>query len=984
VITPRATRVLRVAGLRHFRQTLVSLASEGQPLDARDRLFVVPTHAAGAHLRRAIEHLRLRGTEACIFPEMVTRDELTQRLASRALGGPPLLSAIERGVLMAAACRRAADTGTPPPFRLRPGLVAEILGFYDALRRQRRSVDAFERLTLDSLEPNAPIDRGADRLVHQTRFLVASFRAFEAASAATGAVDEHVLRTATIDVGSVRPWTHVIVAVGDRASSPYGLWPCDYDLLSRVAGLSRLDIVATEAALSDGLRERLHDVLPDVDDVSVPDEGVDPGPCLVTQAPPAGAGPAAGPVLVHIVRDREEEVAGFARSVRERARQGEGPPLERVALVVRRPLPYVYLAREVLRSAGVPCQMFDALPLAAEPYAAALDLVLSSVTSNHSQAALMGLLGSPHLVAAAGRAPTPAAVHMLGRRLKEAGYLGGEAELAALIEHWANDSSAAAVTGAGAAALVLVRELAPLGSRQPASGHLGVLRSFLAAHDRLPGLDDALAPRHLRARAAILAGLAALDEAYAAHDPASVDFADLAFTIRGWIETQTFAPRTGTEGVHVVDAESAAFGEFDDVQLAGLVEGEWPQRPRRGIFYSPGLLKPLGWPAESERLAGERSLFRNLLRLPMGRLLVSAFSLEDDAIVSASPFADDVVAAGLAQTVALAAPARVFEEEALTMAPMRPDVLPVFAAAWARLRWPGLVAGYTPAPASVPVARAAAWSVSALERYQDCPFKFFAADVLRLEEPPEDRSVLTPRTRGRFIHEVFQHCFEAWDERGGTSITPERIGEARALFVAVAEEHLAGLPESDVSLERSRLLGSPAALGVIDVVLGLEASRDEPVERRWLEYRLDGEFSLGASDGRRASLRGVVDRVDLLSGRRLRVIDYKSGTAPNAKRALQVPIYALCASERLQQQDGQGWTVHEAAYVALSGKRSLAHVVRAGSGDAGGVLDAARERVFSAIDAIDQGEFPPRPHDTIICGYCAFGSVCRKDYVGDE
>jgi hypothetical protein len=97
-----------------------------------------------------------------------------------------------------------------------------------------------------------------------------------------------------------------------------------------------------------------------------------------------------------------------------------------------------------------------------------------------------------------------------------------------------------------------------------------------------------------------------------------------------------------------------------------------------------------------------------------------------------------------------------------------------------------------------------------------------------------------------------------------------------------------------------------------------------------------------------------------------------------------VPIYALCASERLQQQDGQSWTVHEAAYVALSGKRSLAHVVRAGAGDAGGVLNAARERVFSTLDAIDRGEFPPRPHDTIICGYCAFGSVCRKDYVGDE
>ena len=43
--------------------------------------------------------------------------------------------------------------------------------------------------------------------------------------------------------------------------------------------------------------------------------------------------------------------------------------------------------------------------------------------------------------------------------------------------------------------------------------------------------------------------------------------------------------------------------------------------------------------------------------------------------------------------------------------------------------------------------RAPAYSLSALERYQDCPFKFFASDVLRLEEVPEDESSTASRTR---------------------------------------------------------------------------------------------------------------------------------------------------------------------------------------------------------------------------------------------
>ena len=42
------------------------------------------------------------------------------------------------------------------------------------------------------------------------------------------------------------------------------------------------------------------------------------------------------------------------------------------------------------------------------------------------------------------------------------------------------------------------------------------------------------------------------------------------------------------------------------------------------------------------------------------------------------------------------------------------------------------------------------------------------------------------------------------------------------------------------------------------------------------------------------------------------------------------------------------------------------------------------ERVFAAVDGMARGEFPPRPHDPMMCSYCAYALVCRKDYVGDE
>jgi len=311
-------------------------------------------------------------------------------------------------------------------------------------------------------------------------------------------------------------------------------------------------------------------------------------------------------------------------------------------------------------------------------------------------------------------------------------------------------------------------------------------------------------------------------------------------------------------------------------------------------------------------------------------------------------------------------------------------VLSDAARAWAARRFARPADSVTGGQTSAHVAPA--YSISALERYQDCPFKFFAANVLQLDELPEDEAALSPRARGRFIHEVFQRFFEACDRAGFRTITSETLDSARELFADVAEPLLANLPDADAALERTRLFGSAISVGIIDVVLGLEASHPVDVVERWLEHRLEGDFLLGASDRHAVPLRGVADRIDLLADNRFRVIDYKSGSAPNAKRALQVPIYALCAQERLAEQRGGTWDVEEAAYVAFTGKKSLVPVIhrKIGKDERVSVLADARARLLDIVDGIERGEFPPRPYEPRICSYCAYPSVCRKDYVGDE
>lgn len=989
MITPRWTRLVRTTTLAAFRRAAAELACEGAPLDTRDRLVVVPTRAAASLLITGLERQKLSASGAMLHPEFITSRELPIRFAERA--EPSLMGSRPeaREILMGVACRVAAEGGHPPPFHLRPGLIAEVLEFYDALARRRKDIATFERLALGRLEAGAEYDRGAERLVRQTRFLVSAFTAFEQLSSERGLLDEHGLRRAAMVRPADRPWRHVVITVGDDSRDRYGLCAADWDLLTRVSGLERLDLVVTDQSLAGAWHERVHELLPGIEEVRF---DVEPGSKAVLRAPRKSGeqrsegNRASSRLRAWEARDREEEVADFARWTRSLHRENPAISLDRIALIVRQPLPYVYLARELLRSANVPCQTFETLPLAAEPYAAALDLVFSAVSTNLSRASAIALLSSPHLHwLVDGKPVSPASIAAADALLSERGYLGGLDALQRIVTAVSDapKGPTRAATTALPALEALVRaaaDLEPLRLEAPAADHLETLLAFLREHDADVADHELVRSRSLRARAAIQGILVVLRNEYRELDVQPVEFDRIAALVRRWIESHTFAPRTGDGGVHLVDAESAKFGDFDYVHIAGLVDGEWPERPRRNVFYGASLLRDLGWSAESDRADHARVAFVDLLGLASTAVTVSTFNLEDDSVVAASSLLDELDSAVLETVEAERDRTRIFEVEVLATGPVELTGVDegIRRAVKHRLERPaaddprfrGATSGHS----------VTAYSLSSLERYQDCPFKFFARDVLRLTEAPGDEPFLSPRARGRFVHEVFHRFFEAWDARGAQTITVENLDSARTLFADIAAPLLAALGESDAALERARLFGSAINVGIVDVVLGLEASRPATIVERWLESSFEGEFSLGQDDGPRVPIRGIADRVDLLDGNRLRVIDYKTGYAPSPTRALQVPIYALCAKERAEQRDGKAWAVVEAAYVAFSGKKTMVPVVGAGE-DPGPILADARERLLEVVDGVSRGEFPPRPHDLMLCRSCAYPSVCRKDYV---
>ena len=948
--TPRRIRLVRTDGPRALHAALQSACASRAGRPAARLGLLVPTRSAAALLRQAV---------GSGIP--ITRQDWYEQLHASLPGVPPRFPAIEREVLLAAAAREAAAQGAEPPFALRPGLVAEMLAFYDTLLANRRTLDRFESLLVADLEPRVDIDRGADRLLRQTRFLVSAYRRFQARMAEAGGIDEDGLRRRLLETECACPYEEIVVATADRAADPAGgLYPADLDLLARLPGLRLVTFVATARALAAGFGERLRDAFPDLEEAEW-----EPGDASAPE--PAAA--------CFRYRDREEELRGTALRFTRMANTGDPAPPPRLALVFARPLPYVYLARTAFADAGLAVEVSDALPLAAEPFAALLEQVFQAALSRFSRPSVVALLRSPHLaIEVDGGVPGAAAVSRLERALLDAGYAGNPRRLADLAEGWTGDLAHAA-----RAAAAVASELAPLASPAPLSAHVATIRAFLLARERPADPVDAVGQRHLRARAAALSVLDGLGEAARRFDDPPVALETLAAQLRRWMEAQTFAPReheAGAGGVHLLDARAALFGTFDLVHLAGLVAGEWPEPPRHEILYPQFLLAQLGWPPPSGYAAAARAEFEDLLRLARRETSISTFLLENDTIVEPSPLLDSVVAGTESAT-----------PEGERAVPDEPGE-PGFAVGPEGEAW--LLIRQQRRPSSDPryhgeagKVRPGTLSVSAIDRYLDGPFKYFAANVLHLEEEPEDDPAIAPKARGIFVHELFRAFFAAWQRRGGAGITAATLSEARALFAAVAEEQLQNLPPGHAAAERLRLLGSMAAPGLGEMVFEAEASRPTAVVERLLEYPFDGVFVLeGGGAARPVRLRGKIDRVDLLADRTLRVVDYKTGRAPDAGRSIQLPAYLLCAAQQVSRERGGEFTAGEALYVAFGEPEPVRWVVKP-EGDHREVAEAV-SRLFGAVDAIAAGSFPPRPATRRLCTTCGFRSVCRKDYVDAE
>ncbi|MER7132227.1 RecB family exonuclease [Streptosporangium saharense] len=239
--------------------------------------------------------------------------------------------------------------------------------------------------------------------------------------------------------------------------------------------------------------------------------------------------------------------------------------------------------------------------------------------------------------------------------------------------------------------------------------------------------------------------------------------------------------------------------------------------------------------------------------------------------------------------------------------------------------------------------------------FMTCPLLYRFRVIDRLPEPPSPAAV-----RGTMVHSVLERLYDL-----------PAAERTRAAAVELLEPQWRRLLASEPSYEamftdeseRAEWLSQAAVM--VERYFTLEdPTRLEPAERElYVEATLDNGLVL----------RGYIDRLDVAPSGEVRVVDYKTGSAPGpafeAKALFQMRFYALA----LWRLHGSVPRVLQLMYLGGQGE-----VLRYAPDEADLLATERKVRaLWTAIErAMETGEWPPRP--SRLCDWCNYRELCPQ------
>jgi hypothetical protein len=274
----------------------------------------------------------------------------------------------------------------------------------------------------------------------------------------------------------------------------------------------------------------------------------------------------------------------------------------------------------------------------------------------------------------------------------------------------------------------------------------------------------------------------------------------------------------------------------------------------------------------------------------------------------------------------------------------------------------------------------AVFSVTGLEVFADCPFRFLGEKILCLEEAVGGTEYESPRIAGILYHEVLRDVFKRIKNTDGRFLS-EKID----------------IYEAWIREARDGLFRNPRRFDFVPVRPVLTALYERTAEDAAALLQREADYYDGylvedvevscstAVEEAGAILKGRIDRVSRHPGREgLLVVDYKKGKPPTRKTvtgeaegppSFQIPAYVL-----LLERTGR--TVEEASYYSVFGGNFT--VVFGGAEDAwldrrrlAEVTEKLVEALRDAAARVKGGDYRAVSDN---CLHCGFRALCRMKY----
>lgn len=606
------------------------------------------------------------------------------------------------------------------------------------------------------------------------------------------------------------------------------------------------------------------------------------------------------PRVVHAPSaDQQAEIFDICRRIA--AEAASGRPYRDMGVVMRTERPYAAMFRTALSRFGIPARFYFSANLEQQAPVRFIFDAVTAILSGWSYDDLLPLIRQDALNI------TPADRHSeefeLLRRRPASGLAATPrlGDWLAPLEGWRAASRTARQWVQALRSLLATLYPAPLDVRSQEDAHHWMERAeAMAAFER------------------------ALDAAAKACNSDRLSLADFWPEVRNATRLTPFRVYDNRRNVvHVMDAVEARQWRLPVVFLCGLVEGEFPRHAQSDVIFPDAIRQSLAERGIGVRTSEDRERDEKLLfDLAAMRATELAVLTWPQATVLGTPLLESFALGGIPG-----------ETEPGKFCRPAPRGVARHPARQSRIE--------------ISLGSDKKWRPSEIERFFECPFRYFGETTLKLKtvpSPPEER--FGPLERGSFVHDLLRQVTvgEPFDQAF------ERLLRERCRSHHVVATH---------RLEYDRL----------DLLRNLRAYFAQPVGTEGWKQHAEWPFEFPLIDG--LVIRGRIDRFDVSSSGEVFAYDYKYSREDNVKkkqssdRDVQGGLYLLALK-------AAGYRPHGFAYVPLRGEANLSPRL-----DVDALMDEARERALLAVDRITTGDIAVVPADRNNCRYCDFRDACR-------